>query len=93
MRWTLAIDRVFYGGVQEARGDLETFSQKLGRHIFGLWLLMEKSSVKNVAFSRLHLNFFNGLLIPRCQLNGESPVNSLTENSPLRLNGLSPLIR
>ena len=57
------------------------------------WFLTEKSSVKNVMFSKLNLNFLNGLLVPRYQLNGESPVNSLTENSPLRLNGLSPLIR
>ena len=38
-------------------------------------------------FSSLNGNFLNGLLVPRYQVNGESPVKSSTENSPLSLNG------
>ena len=37
------------------------------------------------------MHFLNGLLVPRYQLNGESPVNRLTGNSPLRLNGGFPV--
>ena len=50
-------------------------------------LLTGKSSVKNITFSSLNGNFLNGLLVPRYQVNGESPVKSSTENSPLSLNG------
>ena len=51
-------------------------------------LLTGKSSVKNITFSSLSGNFLNGLLVPRYQVNRKSPVKSLTENFPLRLNGL-----